>query len=455
MDTAALRDILRPIMGELKDRVTHDTLPALCMDLGMPVVDAIGSKRDQLHASFDALPDADLPGTAQQVIERGFVTLTTRNRIQDLLWMDARCPVIPLRFRRELARSLQQVPLYGDARRFNDLLQKLWIIEYDPWASLLERQDNSLAAEIDRHVFRNPDDWTVDYLFEQLGAYDAPDPRFVRFIEGMATGEVQPDTTDQRGFVERANRVLSQCGAQLREIGVKDGYPEYSLVSLYAPSGNRPKNIIFASASKPDLRFRDALNNDIEIVTNADQVLVYDRPIGNDGLSWQALQAWWSELQGIDNDDEAKGSLYRRLKSILPDNSPPQRLLFVSFFKAFGKAVPHLPALLPEVWLHWDPQTVRERGADALLRFRMDFLLLLPHGIRIVIEVDGMHHYGAPDTHQADPHRYAQMAAADRDLKLTGYEVYRFGASELLGAHAEASAVSFFYKLFQRYNLTW
>ncbi|PVX97661.1 hypothetical protein [Paraburkholderia unamae] len=62
----------------------------------------------------------------------------------------------------------------------------------------------------------------------------------------------------------------------------------------------------------------------------------------------------------------------------------------------------------------------------------MDFLLLLPHGIRIVIEVDGLHHRGAPDTRRADVYRYAQMAAADRDLKLAGYEIYRFGASELL-----------------------
>ncbi|MFB7225150.1 hypothetical protein [Streptomyces sp. NPDC056227] len=29
------------------------------------------------------------------------------------------------------------------------------------------------------------------------------------------------------------------------------------------------------------------------------------------------------------------------------------------------------PALLPEVWLHWDPKTVEERGPEALLRSRM------------------------------------------------------------------------------------
>ncbi|WP_241299081.1 hypothetical protein [Burkholderia stabilis] len=446
---------MRPFIGDLKDRFSHGTLPTFCVEFGMPVPDTAGSKRERLLSSFDSLSDTDLPRTANLLIDRGLVSTMMRNRIQDLLWMDDPCPAIPLRYRRELARSIEHLPLFGDARRFNDLLKTFWIIDNDPWASFLERQDNSLTAQIDRHIFRNPGDWTVDHLFDQIGAYDAADQRFVKFFEGMATGEVRPDIADQQAFVECANQVLKQCGAHLRETGTKDGYPEYSVVSLYVSSNNRPKNIIFASTSKPDLRFRDAINNDIEIVTNADKVLVYDRSIGNEGLSWQALQAWWSDLEGISNDDQAKNSLFRRLRSALPDNSPPQRMLFTSFFLAFGKAVPNLPALLPEVWLHWDPQTVRERGADALLRFRMDFLLLLPHGIRVVIEVDGMHHYAHPDTRRADVDRYAQMVAGDRDLKLSGYEVYRFGASELLGNNAQASAVSFFHKIFRRYNLTW
>lgn len=355
----------------------------------------------------------------------------------------------------ELAKSLDHVELYSDARRFDEMLKQFWIIENDPWAAALQRPDNSLAAQIDRHVFRNPGDWSVDYLFDQLGAYDAPNQRFARFVETLASAEVRPDLSDQREFIECANRSLSQCGAEFRETGEHEGYPVYTLVSIHDGSPHKPKNIIFASATKPDLRFRDAINNDIEIVTSADKVLVYDRPIGNEGLKWQELQAWWSDLQGIENDSHAKAGLYRRLKSALPATSPPQTILFTSFFKTFGDAEPALPALLPEVWLHWDPQTVRERGADALLRFRMDFLLLLPHGVRVVIEVDGAHHYSEPKSRQADPRRYAQMVAGDRDLKLSGYEVYRFGATELLGDAAEERVGAFFHSLFHRYKLTW
>src|SRR5262249_49592124 len=144
-----------------------------------------------------------------------------------------------------------------------------------------------------------------------------------------------------------------------------------------------------------------ALDNHIEIVENADKVLVYDRPIGSDGIRWRDLQAWWKDTQQLPSEAEAKRSLYRRLIRSLPEDSPPQRNLYELYHEIHNSAIQALPALLPEVWLHWDPKTVRERGPRALLRFRMDFLLLFPRGQRVVLEVDGSHHYtnsdGRPD----------------------------------------------------------
>ena len=89
---------------------------------------------------------------------------------------------------------------------------------------------------------------------------------------------------------------------------------------------------------------------------------------------------------------------------------------------------------------------------DALLRFRMDFLLLLPQGVRVVIEVDGKHHY-ADTKGKADVQRYAQMARADRELKLAGYEVFRFGVAELQTPTAKADVQVFFKALFKRYGV--
>ena len=115
--------------------------------------------------------------------------------------------------------------------------------------------------------------------------------------------------------------------------------------------------------------------------------------------------------------------------------------------------MPDLPALLPEVWLHWDPVAAKVRGPKALLRFRMDFLLLLPHGERVVIEVDGSHHFSSDG--KPDGKKYSDNMRGDRDLKLNGYEVFRFGATELLDREgARALLQQFFADLFRRFNVT-
>ena len=233
---------------------------------------------------------------------------------------------------------------------------------------------------------------------------------------------------------------------------IDGGYPVFSVVSTQAARNRRPKNLIFASLSKPDLRFISAVDNDIEIVGNAADVLVYDRPIGTDGLRWRDLQAWWQDTQQIASEDETKRSLYRRLTRSLPSSSPPQRNLFELYHEIHGSAVPDLPALLPEVWLHWDHKTVQERGHAALLRFRMDFLLLLPQRQRIVIEVDGSQHYSSDG--RPDGTKYAANMRGDRDLKLSGYEVFRFGATELQNREsARLLLQSFFNDLFRRFSV--
>ncbi|MGA6165975.1 hypothetical protein [Amycolatopsis magusensis] len=82
----------------------------------------------------------------------------------------------------------------------------------------------------------------------------------------------------------------------------------------------------------------------------------------------------------------------------------------------------------------------------------MDFLLLLPHRIRIVIECDGRQHY-ADEAGRADSQRYAEMVAEDRELRLRGYEVYRFGGAELIdGSATDKRLAAFFDRLAERYS---
>jgi very-short-patch-repair endonuclease len=83
----------------------------------------------------------------------------------------------------------------------------------------------------------------------------------------------------------------------------------------------------------------------------------------------------------------------------------------------------------------------------------MDFLLLLPHGHRVVLEVDGATHYSAGG--RSDPAVYAKGTRADPELKLAGYEVFRFGATELQNPrNAEPMLRQFFADLFRQFGVT-
>lgn len=451
MDLETLREMLEPHVIGLSSSNTHRELPDVCERIGLPAPGSEGSKRERVTASFKSLPDVDLPKVAERLLAFHPPPAQARNLIQDLLWSSMAVPEIPKKVRHEIARALDIRDLYIHAERFDALLGRLWVLD-DGLFGLLIGGGHGLRAEIDQHVHRNPGDWSTEELFDKLGAFEASDKRFALFLEGLASADVLPDEPAQRRFVERVNILLRGCGVELRETGAVGGYPVFAVVSTRVGGNRSPKNLIFASPEKPDIRFRSAVDNDIEIVRNADKVLVYDRPIGFDGLRWRDLQSWWAATQRIEEESQAKLTLYRRLKESLPESSPPQLLLFDSFYTGYGKAVPDLPALLPEVWLHWDPKTVRERGPDALLRFRMDFLLLLPQGVRVVLEVDGRQHY-ANDDGRADPSLYAKMVEADRELKLSGYEVFRFGGAELQGDSARPMVKNFFDALFKRYGV--
>ncbi|MGW5736266.1 MULTISPECIES: hypothetical protein [Streptomyces] len=157
------------------------------------------------------------------------------------------------------------------------------------------------------------------------------------------------------------------------------------------------------------------------------------------------------------DDAEACRHLYTRLKASLAKNSPPEH----DFFKAYCARISRpagleQPALLPQVHLHYDPYTKRERGGSSqLVRERMDFLMLLPNAVRAVLEIDGIQHYSTEDEytdagrtkvrHLASTRKYATMMAADRRLRLAGYEVHRFGGVEFTDSASVSGMVDDFF----------
>ena len=250
----------------------------------------------------------------------------------------------------------------------------------------------------------------------------------------------------RRGYL---NELFNPVFSRLDELGDE----EAAAANLKGVDGLL-KNLIFASTGpKPEIVLSDALNNIIEVTRNAEYCLFYDRPLAASGLTWGALVDWWRVTAGLDGktDVEVGRDLYGRLLESLADNPMEQRVFRTYCERYANDNAAALPALLPQVYLHYDPLTRRQRQGQpsVLARERMDFLLLLPRRVRVVIEVDGKQHYAQGNI--ASPRLYSEMVAADRRLRLRGYEVFRFGGYELDQAGAVEMLRSFFDELLAKY----
>lgn len=322
----------------------------------------------------------------------------------------------------------------------------------------------------------------VETLAETLKSYEVPGACVrLGLQESVDSADASSAFNSKRLYVRKKiaekgeQEIIDIAKLLVREYSapeLEDALNQLTDNSTYGVQG-QAKNIIFASiGEKPDLIFRDAVNNDVEVVKNADKVLIFDRPLPPSGLLlWSDLEDWWMAQQFIGDRIEARKTLFIRLKqSVIAARSAGEYAIFSTYYAQFGKRLKErLPALLPQVYLHYDPYTRRERGDDiALLRQRMDFLLLLENKVRVVIEVDGRHHYAVetkdnPSVYIAKPKLYAEMVKEDRRLRLRGYEVYRFGGAEFpdvdldtkqVGECSQHSIVSFFENLFDKLNYT-
>ncbi|OZE88390.1 hypothetical protein CH305_00710 [Rhodococcus sp. 15-649-2-2] len=445
-------ETLRPLLSDLLVAGTHKDITTRFEKMGLVgPSEEVATKAERVRILVETLTPSALEDAAAWVLDHMQPSATQRNGLQDVLWRNDGL-VIEERTRREVTAAVPIEDFLHDQDRFEALLDRWWVLGGDDVFGDFFGGPPSVRKQIQQHVFQNPGDWSWEMLLDRLGAFETVDKRFVGFLEQVVSHAALPTEENQERVVSLVNPVLRKASLELREVDRSGGYPVYRLASTLTPS-SRPKTVIFASSSKPDLRVSDAVAGEIEIV-DAHDALVYDAPIGIDGLRFDALRRWWgAKTPGIDVE-VAPRPLYDRLAASIPESSPPQSYLFWIYHKLYWDRIGSVPALLPEVWMHWDPKTIRERGARALLGQRMDFLILGPNNQRIVLEVDGSSHY-TDEAGQPSPARYARNTQYDREMQLRNYTVYRFGGYELPDRERPMLMFAdFFDRMFTRHHIT-
>lgn len=315
--------------------------------------------------------------------------------------------------------------------------------------------------DIRQHMDRNSD-WEFERLFyDYLKFLEIDDQDFKYFLEQYVHPTVRRFRFDDEfrrisfsnsECVSAINKYLTGDGFELKQTDSVGNMPIYGVLPLRQGVTGELKNIIFASKYKPEIVLSDALNNNVTIIRNADKCLVYDKKVGNNGITWKELQNWYDEKRHQLNN---RLDIVSFMKNSL-GTSPMENLFFDTYIEMTRGKEDKIPALFPQVWLYYDPKLQSERIKKIFEHQRMDFLMLFSESDRVVIEIDGCQHYAEKknEVYYASVDKYASMMAAQRDMSLAGYDVYRFGAKELYDEVAGKKVVcTFLNQLFEKYGI--
>lgn len=332
--------------------------------------------------------------------------------------------------RRNLLDGILKLGNIEGRLELTDFLAHIWPIDK---LKSTDQRFQTAREDIWQHMINNYD-WDENFLYwTYFNIGECEDTVLFRFLEQVVHPIVRLDKVEQQKYMELVNNHLEGDGFQLEITDSMSGYPIYSVIKLGRGVQGNIKNLIFAANKyKPEIILKNSMDNEIEIVRNHEYCLVYDRTIPPNGLLWLDLINWWRETRKVSGTDwEVGNDLYRRLFTSLA-SSPFEKIFFQIYFEEMLPLLgDELPAIIPQVYLHYDPYTLKKlKGERRLPRERMDFLFLLKNRARVVVEIDGKHHYADEENGQANVYKYAAMVKEDRELKLKGYEVFRLGGGE-------------------------
>lgn len=421
-------------------------LKEICYHYGLNCndeLDPMHSKKSYINSGLISLGDKQLQQIAINIIKGGDCPEFVKAVDEHMEQLPFEVSMVT---RRNVIDFLSQKPLIEGRLHLVDFLNRICDLKQLPAVY------TGLNAEEDiyRHMVAN-DDLTYGQMFHLLQFIYMSDTIFRKLVEQMVNPNVRQNKEEQFEYVKELNLLLNEDGVGLLQTKTISGKAVFTLEKITHGINGVIKNIIFAPLTKkPDIVMEDTLSNEIKVINNEnDDCLIYNYPLSANGLSWHDLVVWWNS--GIEEYTlKEEQCLFERLETSL--DSAPEKIFMREYYNYIHRLGNSKPALIPQVYCHYDPKSAKLRGGQVYVHQRMDFLMLLPRGVRVIVEIDGKQHYANGE--KANPKLYADMVRDDRKLKLYGYDVYRFGGYEFMEP-SEASVMikQFVEDLFDKYDI--
>lgn len=238
-----------------------------------------------------------------------------------------------------------------------DFLKRIWDLDNMPST---DRRVKSASEDICQHIEINSD-WDIDYLLiTYLKLQHCEMSIFIKFLEEIVHPIVR-DEDEQLKIINEIDNYLVRDGYKYEKVSEISGYGVYKVRHINEGVNEKIKNLIFsADGPKLEIVIEDALTNNIRIVKNQDYCLVYDKPISINGLTWNEMAEWWKDKNQLDKEkiEDIFNSLYTRLRSSL---NGIERQFFYYYYDIYYPILKEkLPALIPQVYLHYDPYTLKQ-----------------------------------------------------------------------------------------------
>ncbi|MEY2372178.1 DUF559 domain-containing protein [Lysinibacillus capsici] len=440
----SLQDLINEIAECLASESAND-LNKICSNYGLEdgdISEAFKSKRSYIKRRLKGKDKGWILSLAKRIVEDYG---GNANKLNDLL--DAQDFFISEITKKEILKTLYSLGKIEGELEVIEFLKRIW--------DLNKRDNHWIDYDEEQEIWNNRvqnNNWDDRYLYEvHLKILNEPMFIFKKFIEQVVHPTVRKNE-NQETYIKNLNKNLIKDGYKFINESSISGFNIFKIAKVSMIEEFNAKNLIFASIKeKPDIVLKDAIQNELEAIN--DNVLIYNQAIQSSGLLWKELVGWWGGNRKNFTYKLPEHDLYKRLEQSL--DSEPENILFYQYYKVFSKRlINKLPALIPQVYLHYDPKTLRQRKNEKVLkRQRVDFLMLLPNGVKVVLEIDGKHHYSEGD--KSSPKLYAEMMELDRELKLTGYEVFRFGGYEFFNNKEDVFKMieDFFNNLFSYYEV--